>query len=151
MEHFLAILSQKVCKSVQKCNRTSHAQKRAARTHIPHTFQNGFCTHVHMCDRTSHACVCARTFATHTLLFTITCILLYSLNSVAFLVRILLTFWKRLLLICFSDQKLPTTPCRFHLFRRKKAVEHRIEKECGQNSCHIYIGEILTRKAAGVS
>ena len=30
---------------MQKCDRTSHAQKRAARTHIPHTFQNGFRTH----------------------------------------------------------------------------------------------------------
>ena len=56
-----------VPKSVQKCNRTSHAQKRAARTHIPHTFQNGFRTHTHTYDRTSHVCVRARTFATHTL------------------------------------------------------------------------------------
>ena len=50
-----------VPKSVQKCDRTSHARKRAARTHISHTFQNGFCTHT--CDRTSHVCVCARTHA----------------------------------------------------------------------------------------
>ena len=57
-----------VPKSVQKCDRTSHTQKRAARTHIPHTFQNGFRTHTHTCDRTSHVCVRARTFATHTLL-----------------------------------------------------------------------------------
>ena len=56
-----------VPKSVQKCDRTSHALKRAARTHIPHTFQNGFCTHTHTCDCTSHTCVRARTFATHTL------------------------------------------------------------------------------------
>ena len=55
--------------SSEKCaksDRTSHAQKRAARTHIPHTFQNGFCTHMHTCDHTSHVCVRARTFATHT-------------------------------------------------------------------------------------
>ena len=38
-----------------------------SRTHIPHTFQNGFCTHTH--DRTLHVCVHARTFATHTLIF----------------------------------------------------------------------------------
>ena len=54
-------------KSVQKCDRTSHAQKSAARTHIPHTFQNGFRTHTHKCDHTSHVCVRARTFATYTL------------------------------------------------------------------------------------
>ena len=61
-----------VLKSVQKCakcDRTSHVQKRAARTHIPHTFQNGFRTHTHTCDHTSHVCVRARTFATHTLVF----------------------------------------------------------------------------------
>ena len=52
---------------MKKYGRTSHAQKRAARTHIPHTFQNGFRTHTHTCDRTSHVCVRARTFATHTL------------------------------------------------------------------------------------
>ena len=51
---------------MQKCDRTSHVQKRAARAHIPHTFQNGFRTHTH--DRTLHVCVRARTFATHTLL-----------------------------------------------------------------------------------
>ena len=59
-----------VLKSVQKCakcDRTSHVQKRAARTHIPHTFQNGFRTHTHTCNRTSHVCVRARTFATYTL------------------------------------------------------------------------------------
>ena len=59
-----------VLKSVQKCakcDRTSHVQKRAARTHIPHTFQNGFRTHTHTCNRTSHVCVRARTFATHAL------------------------------------------------------------------------------------
>ena len=59
-----------VLKSVQKCakcDRTSHVQKRAARTHIPHTFQNGFRTHTHKCDHTSHVCVRARTFATYTL------------------------------------------------------------------------------------
>ena len=55
-----------VTKSVQKWGRTSHARKQAARTHISHTFQNGFRTHTHTCDRTSHVCVCARTFATHT-------------------------------------------------------------------------------------
>ena len=52
---------------MQKCDRTSHVQKRAARAHIPHTFQNGFRTHTHTCDRTSHVCVRARTFATHSL------------------------------------------------------------------------------------
>ena len=52
---------------VQKCDRTLHTKKRAARTHIPHTFQNGFRTHMHTCDRTSHMCVRARTFATHSL------------------------------------------------------------------------------------
>ena len=62
-----------VPKSVQKCDRTSHAWKRAARTHISHTFQNGFCTHTHTCDRTSHVCVCARTFATLTLHFRLFC------------------------------------------------------------------------------
>ena len=56
-----------VLKSVEKCGRTSHAQKRAARTHIAHTFQNDFRTHTHTCDRTSHVCVRARTFATHAL------------------------------------------------------------------------------------
>ena len=35
-----------VLKSVEKCGRTSHAQKRAARTHIAHTFQNDFRTHL---------------------------------------------------------------------------------------------------------
>ena len=57
-----------VPKSVQKCGRTSHAQKMAARTHIPHTFQNGFCTHTHTCDRTSHVRVRACTFVTHSLI-----------------------------------------------------------------------------------
>ena len=51
---FWQFCPQKMCKSVQKCNRTSHAQKRAAHTHIPLTFQNGFRTHMHMCDHTSH-------------------------------------------------------------------------------------------------
>ena len=36
---------------MQKCDCTSHTQKGAARTHIPHTFQNGFRTQTH--DRTS--------------------------------------------------------------------------------------------------
>ena len=51
---------------MQKCDRTSHEQKQAKRTQIPHTFQNGFRTHT--CDRTSQVCVRARTFATHTYL-----------------------------------------------------------------------------------
>ena len=54
----------------QQCEKygcTSHAQKQAARTHIPHSFQNGFRTHTHRCDRTLHVCVRGRTFATHTL------------------------------------------------------------------------------------
>ena len=34
-----------ILKSVQKCNRTSHAQKRATRTHIAHTVSNLFRTH----------------------------------------------------------------------------------------------------------
>jgi hypothetical protein len=55
-----SIFWQFVPKSVQKCDRTSHAQKRSARTHISHTFQNGFRTHTHTCDRTSHMCVRAR-------------------------------------------------------------------------------------------
>ena len=36
-------------------------QKRAARTHIPHTFQNGFRTQMETCDRTSHVCMRAHT------------------------------------------------------------------------------------------
>ena len=53
------------CKKCAKVS--SHTRKRAARTHIAHTFQKGFRTHTHTCDRTSHVCVCARTFATHAL------------------------------------------------------------------------------------
>ena len=66
----LCIFWQFVPKSVQKCDRTSHTQKRSARTHISHTFQNGFRTHTHTCDSTSHVFVFARTFATHTLWIT---------------------------------------------------------------------------------
>ena len=53
----------------KKCAKVrSHiARPNKGRTHIPHTFQNGFRTHTHTCDRTSHVCVRARTFATHTL------------------------------------------------------------------------------------
>jgi hypothetical protein len=43
---------------VQKCGRTSHVKKRAARTHIPHTFQNGFRTHTHTCDRIDFKSMC---------------------------------------------------------------------------------------------
>ena len=63
-----------VTKSVQKWGRTSHARKRAARTHISYTFQNGIRTHTHTCDRTSHVCVRARTFATQSLLYSITAV-----------------------------------------------------------------------------
>ena len=41
----IAISGHFASKSVQKCDHTSHAQKRATRTHISHTFQNGFRTH----------------------------------------------------------------------------------------------------------
>ena len=68
-----SIFFQFCVQSVQKCDRTSHTQKRSARTHISHTFQNGFRTHTHTCDRTSHVCVRARTFATHTLVLTLSC------------------------------------------------------------------------------
>ena len=68
-----------VPKSVQKCGRTSHVKKRAARKHIPHTFQDGFRTHT--CDRTSHVCLRARTFATHTLLFSLPSINFQHVNN----------------------------------------------------------------------
>ena len=42
--HLWPDLLQTVCKSVLKCNRTSHGRKRAARTHIAHTFQSAFRT-----------------------------------------------------------------------------------------------------------
>ena len=42
---------------VQKCNRTSHAQKSATRKHIARTFQNAFCTRA----------IAHRTFETHPL------------------------------------------------------------------------------------
>ena len=35
----VAIFVKKMCKIVQKCDRTSHAQKRAASTHITNMFQ----------------------------------------------------------------------------------------------------------------
>ena len=55
----LAILSQKVCESAI-AHRTA---KKGPHARTSHTFQNGFRTHTF--DRTLH--VCARTFATHTL------------------------------------------------------------------------------------
>ena len=49
MEYFfepiIALFGCFVPKSVQKCDRTSHAQKPAARTHIAHTVLNPFRTH----------------------------------------------------------------------------------------------------------
>ena len=50
MEYFfepiIALFGCFVPKSVQKCDRTSHAQKPAARTHIAHTVLNPFRTHI---------------------------------------------------------------------------------------------------------
>ena len=54
-----------VPKNVQKSNRTLHALKHAARTHIAHMFQNVF--HMHTYDPKSH--MNARSFATHPLIF----------------------------------------------------------------------------------
>jgi hypothetical protein len=55
-------------KSVLKCNRTSHGRKRAARTHIAHTFQSAFRTHVAHVRVCAHVCVCELNFATHSLI-----------------------------------------------------------------------------------
>ena len=53
----IAIFGHFSSKKCAKSDRTSHAQKRAARTHIPHTFQNGFRTHTRA---TAHrTCACA--------------------------------------------------------------------------------------------
>ena len=65
--HLLPVLPQKFCKSVLKCDRTSHARKRAARTHIAHTFQNAFRTHIAHVRVCAHVCVCEFLFATHRL------------------------------------------------------------------------------------
>ena len=65
--HLWPDLPQTVCKSVLKCNRTSQGQKRAARTHIAHMFQNAFHTHIAHVRVCAHVCVCESNFATHSL------------------------------------------------------------------------------------
>ena len=61
LEPKIALSGRLVPKSVQKCDRTSHAQKRAARTHISYTFQNGFRTHTHTCAHLQFEVVALRT------------------------------------------------------------------------------------------
>ena len=62
--------------------------------------------------------------------------------------RILLTFLKNLVFICFSDHNSKQNYNQFTA--EKNADKHRILQECEWNSAHIVI-RILTRKAAEVS
>ena len=74
--------------------------------------------------------------------------MVFCLSSAVFLVRILVTFLKNSMCICFSNQQsVKTISRRFYIlvFLPKKLDEYWFLYECKQNSEHIMIG-ILNKK-----